>query len=140
MCLSVLVRLIAGPVTNHDSSGRERRGHTTLGSVSGACYLLPYHRHPLWLVGHPPAQLLRFATKSMAQDRRAALLVPYLPDTSSFSSFLSSFLSFPVTAPPCPFLFLSTTVSLAPRFSSLLSMSLFNDSPRRTFLSYVEGG
>lgn len=31
------VRLIAGPVTNHDSSGRERRGHTTLGSVSGAC-------------------------------------------------------------------------------------------------------
>ena len=24
-------------MTNHDSSGRERRGHTTLGSVSGAC-------------------------------------------------------------------------------------------------------
>jgi len=34
---AVLLRLVAGPVTNHDSSARERRGHTTLGSGSGAC-------------------------------------------------------------------------------------------------------
>lgn len=68
MCLSVLLRLIAGPVTNHDSSARERRGHTTLGSVSGACC------HPLRLTGHPPVQLLRFPTKSVARDRRAAAL------------------------------------------------------------------
>lgn len=34
---AVLLRLVSGPVTNHDSSARERRGHTTLGSGSGAC-------------------------------------------------------------------------------------------------------
>lgn len=42
LCLSVLLRLVAGPVTNHDSSARERRGHTTLGSVSGACCRPPW--------------------------------------------------------------------------------------------------
>lgn len=43
---SVLLRLVAGPVTNHDSSARERRGHTTLGSGSGAC-CHPLRRPPL---------------------------------------------------------------------------------------------
>lgn len=81
------VRLIAGPVTNHDSSGRERRGHTTLGSVSGACCRRRRRRRlslaPLRLeTPHPPAQLLRFATKSATRDRRRAAAL-YLPATSS---------------------------------------------------------
>lgn len=80
------VRLIAGPVTNHDSSGRERRGHTTLGSVSGACCRRRRRRlslAPLRLeTPHPPAQLLRFATKSATRDRRRAAAL-YLPATSS---------------------------------------------------------
>lgn len=82
---SVLLRLVAGPVTNHDSSARERRGHTTLGSGSGACCHPPPRtpafdsafralgRYPLTLLllycfaSRPPAQLLRFATKSIAR-------------------------------------------------------------------------
>lgn len=75
---AVLLRLVAGPVTNHDSSARERRGHTTLGSGSGACCPPPRAasppfdrarvagrlRPPLSPACHPPAQLLRFTTKS----------------------------------------------------------------------------
>lgn len=89
------VRLIAGPVTNHDSSGRERRGHTTLGSVSGACCLAPLRLE----TPHPPAQLLRFATKSAARDRRRAAAL-YLPATSS--SQLPPLLYSPVIGPIVP--------------------------------------
>lgn len=81
---AVLLRLVAGPVTNHDSSARERRGHTTLGSGSGACcHPLPSRPPPVdrlaatpygRLASRPPAQLLRFATKSAATRRAAALV------------------------------------------------------------------
>lgn len=100
-----LLRLVAGPVTNHDSSARERRGHTTLGSGSGACchplreapppFELPDCHSSPWALPRPPAQLLRFATKSVAkrfQGSDAALLVYYPRDPSRVSSSRFSFL------------------------------------------------
>lgn len=117
------VRLIAGPVTNHDSSGRERRGHTTLGSVSGACCLAPLRLE----TPHPPAQLLRFATKSAARDRRRAAAL-YLPATSS--SQLPPLLYSPVIGPivpryrHLPLLPLPSSRPVFPNFSSSLEFPL----------------
>lgn len=84
---AVLLRLVVGPVTNHDSSARERRGHTTLGSGSGACC------HPLRdplcfsvdrlaatpdAVGKPSSRaIIALCNKEhSAQLRRARLLLP----------------------------------------------------------------
>lgn len=65
---AVLLRLVAGPVTNRDSSARERRGHTTLGSGSGACchpLRVPpsFQRRQPWLTppgtaGEPPSRAI----------------------------------------------------------------------------------
>lgn len=89
-CLSVLLRLIAGPVTNHDSSARERRGHTTLGSVSGACCrrpsLLPLQPYPLAPCGSQATLPRNYCALQQRPWRGIEGLLPYLvPDTSSSS-------------------------------------------------------
>lgn len=113
LCLSVLLRLVAGPVTNHDSSARERRGHTTLGSVSGACCHTPPPRGTLATPSQFPRSSLaapsRFPSGTPAackppsgaiialcnkergagsKGRRLVPLLPYLPATSSSSTSL----------------------------------------------------
>lgn len=115
------VRLIAGPVTNHDSSGRERRGHTTLGSVSGACCLAPCGSKRRTLPRNYCA-LQQRARRGIEEGPLPFIFPLHLPPNSRrFFIRPSSGLSFPVIA---IFLF-SPFPPLDPFFQISLRLSNF---------------